>query len=125
MLEFHEKRKLRSILLSLPMLLVLLVIVFGLAYAAWNVYEKERATRGKWQERRVELEGLRAREALLEEEIERLGTKRGVEEEVRKTFDVVKEGERVIVIVDPPERREDVAVSDKASFWGWVGDWFR
>ena len=51
---------------------------------------------------RDESNQLKQREYNLKEKVQALKTERGVEEEVRNKFGFVKEGEEVIVIVEPP-----------------------
>ena len=54
---------------------------------------------------------------MLEEEIERLSTERGVEEEIRSKFDVARAGEQVLVIVDAKE--EDVLLESEEEVSAW------
>ena len=56
------------------------------------------------------------------EEIARLDTERGVEEEVRNKFEVSKEGEGVIVLLDKKE--EEVKIDKKKGLFWWIVDLF-
>lgn len=89
-------------LYSWPSLLVLLIISGFLIHGVWEVYQQERQTRVNKNQRLAHLEELEDRKEALEEEIARLGTARGVEEEIRQKFEVAKAGEAVIVIVEQP-----------------------
>jgi len=102
MFDFYERRKIRQWLYSWPFLVVLIITSIFLAHGVWGVYQQERLTRINKNQRLAHLEGLEVREDALKEEIDRLNTDRGIEEEIRQKFEVAKEGEGVIVIVEPP-----------------------
>ena len=69
----------------------------------FDVYKKNELARINKEEAVKKLENLKNKRQTLESEIERLGTDRGVEEELRKRFQVVKSGEQVMIIVDKSE----------------------
>lgn len=73
-----------------------------LSWSVWGVYRQERQTGENTERRLAQLEELLERERALDTEIERLSTDRGIEEEIRRKFEVAKAGEEVIVIVDTP-----------------------
>jgi len=60
----------------------------------------------------------------LREEIERLSTERGIEQEVRSKFEVGKDGEEMIIIVDNPEDEGFSNKEIKKTFWQKVFSWF-
>ena len=103
MLDFHEKRRFKRLLYSKVTLVILGFIVIWLAFAVWSMYKKERDTRLRRIEQKEVLNELEGREESLREEIERLSTERGIEQEVRSKFEVGKDGEEMIIIVDNPE----------------------
>ena len=74
-----------------------------------------------------ESEKLEAKQKLLEGEIGQLQTERGMEEEIRKKFRVVKEGESVIIVVDDKENSATAlnAASSSRSFFGKILNVFR
>ena len=117
MFDFHEKRRMRNLVYSKISLFFLLVIIFLLAYTIWGVYQKERETQIKKTQRSQVLIEIEERERVLEEEIERLNTKRGVEEEIRSKFDVARAGEQVLVIVDAKEEDVLLESEEEASAW--------
>lgn len=100
MKEFQErgkvKRKKRSKLLLLFMLLVLIFLVKG----TFSAYTKERNSRIEVERVLKEKETLDKRYQVMSEQSDALKSNIGVESEIRNKFDVVKEGEGVIVIVD-------------------------
>ena len=104
MFDFHEKRKMRSLLYSIPSLVLLGIIVFLLMYSVWGVFQKERETQTKKELRSEVLNGLLEREKEVKKEIERFNTKRGIEEEIISRFDVARPGEQVLILVDAPKK---------------------
>ena len=102
-------------LYSTGVLVVLGVIVFFLGHATWDVYQKAKVTDERRQEALNELSRLKKQEATLQDQLKRLQTDRGVEEEVRTKFNVAKEGEKVVTIVSP--QNEDGSGALQASPW--------
>jgi len=123
-MDFHEKRKFKKLLYSRPTLIILGLLVIWLSFNVFSMYKKERDTRLRRIEQREILDELENREASLREEIERLNTERGIEEEVRSKFEVGREGEEVIIIVDSPDEVDTVKNSKEKSFWQKVFSWF-
>lgn len=82
---------------------VLLILTALLLRGVWGVYEKARYAKENRERAEQELHELTERREVLQEEITRLNTKRGLEEELRQKFDVGREGEQLVVLVDPPE----------------------
>ena len=102
MFDFHEKRKIRSVLYSKTTIGVLLLIAIALSFSVYERYSVERTVSAKRAEREADLLRLKERAEMLEGKIEYLQSERGMEEELRNRYDVAKEGEQVIIIVDTP-----------------------
>jgi cell division protein FtsB len=79
--------------------ILLLVFVFFARSTYFSFYKKDKAAREhiEFQEEYTEL---KARYDKLQENIEYLETERGTEEELRKRYDVVKDGEILIKIIE-------------------------
>ncbi len=71
------------------------------------------------------LEGLQVRDKMLSAEIERLKTETGVEQEIREKYNLVKEGEEVIMVVDKELDDNLGSKSTPIGFWQKVLDWLR
>ena len=99
-------------------------MVIWLSFNVFSMYKKERDTRLRRIEQRGVLNELEGREESLREEIERLSTQRGIEEEVRSKFEVGREGEEVIIIVDNPEAENVGEKYTKKTFWQRIFNWF-
>ena len=116
MLRASEKRVLKKILFGKIGLIVLVVVFALFANGAWGVYKKASFAKENRELAEKELHDLNEREAALQEEMTRLNTPRGLEEEIRQKFDVGREGEQLIVLVDAPEPEPVVDVSEP-SIW--------
>lgn len=96
------------------MMLVLLVILAGLAL--WRVYQKERDSRELRRQAEVKLADLKEQETSLSTHIQSLRTERGKEEALREQYSVGREGEGLIVIVEP-EQPEPVQATSSMRLW--------
>lgn len=96
-----EQRRHPIHILSLRLLtVVLLLIAFVLVRGVWGMYQKERETYTGRAQAEQELQDMQEREANLQAEIVRLRSPAGIEASLRSQFDMAKEGEGVIVIMD-------------------------
>lgn len=103
MLRASEKMLVKKIVFGKIGLILLIVLVAFLAKGVWGVYQKSSYAKDNRERAEQELNDLHAREGALTEELSRLDTPRGLEEEIRHKFDVGHEGEQLIVLVDAPE----------------------
>ena len=100
MFDFYEKRKLRSILFSRPVAVFLFLLALVLSWSAYGRYTAEQETRLKRLDKAAELSALKDRAAVIEAKVTHLESNQGVERALREEFDVAKQGEEVIVVVD-------------------------
>lgn len=91
------KQKKMSEYLAFVILLIVLIIVLK---ATWNLAEKNQQALANLYDSNERLGKLISRQTVLQNKIEQLKTDRGVEEEIRNNFSVVKEGERVINLME-------------------------
>jgi len=104
-------------LLSWPTFIVLLLLAILLGKATFNVYTEARTTREKLTERQEYLDNLAKREESLARELERLQSERGLEAELRRQFEVAREGEEVIVVLDSNEAAAIAPIEEKKNLW--------
>lgn len=117
MREIKEKQRIKKILFSKPVIIFLFIILFFMISATLGVYGKYSETRQNKNTVKVNLIDLESKEVDLREEIERLNTSRGVEEDIRKNFGFVKEGEQVVIIVsDDSSLNNDRRLEDRGFF---------
>jgi cell division protein FtsB len=126
MREFQEKQKIRKRIYSRTSILLLFVLCLIVGKGLVGVYEKEKASR-------LEVERLQKQKQEVEQKlmhvsarVDRLHTESGIEREIRSKFDIVKEGEGVIVVVDkelpqPPKEKRGVL----KRFWHGVTGVFK
>lgn len=130
MREFQErkemKRKIHRRIYSKTTLFILLCVLILTARGVINVYSKERESRRDLERVKLQRVQLSARAASVRESGDRLKTPDGIETEIRSKFDVAKEGEGVIVIVDKiiqvPEPEEKGMIQ---RFWDSVTSVFK
>jgi cytoskeletal protein RodZ len=100
MREFQDKRKVRRVLYSKTVLVVLFILIVLLFRGTWNVYVKAKESKHQSEISKQELATVQARHNFLNKEIEHLDTAIGKEDEIRQNFQVAKEGEEIAVIVE-------------------------
>jgi len=106
MREFQVKRKMHMLLYSKFTIGVLVILFLLLSSALWGVYGKYAETKKNRELALEKLHALREQENYVRNEITRLEEDRGVEEEIRKKFGFVKDGEGVIIITEPPSANQ-------------------
>lgn len=124
MVNFYQRRKLKKYLYSPLTIVPLALIAFLLGSSVLSVYTKEQETRLKRDKQARELEALETRASALEAEIERLETERGREAEIRSKFEVAREGEQVIVIVEAEKVEAPPAPPPEKTWWQKFLSWF-
>lgn len=123
MLDFQQKRKIRSMAYSKVVIGVLFLFVLFMAHSTWTVYNKKMVSQEMKEISIKNVEELRLRNEELENKIKRLDTKSGIEEEIRLKFNVVKGDENMVVVVED-EERGNLATSSKSSFWQKIKSFF-
>lgn len=119
----------QKILGSRVTVLVLLVLVIGLSVAVFDRYVVEKEVKERRETKETELQNLKDRQALLEERVSYLQNDQGMEAEIRRHFDVAREGEQVVVLVgekeDEPSTTPPLSQETKieVGFWSWLWPW--
>lgn len=97
-----------------------------IAKGVYGIYVKETESRQEVMRLTKQKQELEARLEIVSKNAELLATEQGIETEIRNKFDVVKQGEEVIVVVDkeiPPAPEEKKNFLEK--FWGGVTGVFK
>jgi cell division protein FtsB len=97
---FQGRRTLRYVFNSPITLVVLIIAVALLSRSVFDIYKRNQMATINRVDTDKKLSELEAKKDRLATEIEKLKTNRGVEEELRNKFQITKDGERVLVIVD-------------------------
>ena len=100
MFDFHEKRKIMSVLYSKAVIFVLIFITILMSVSVYNRFIVSQEMKEKLEAKRVELAELETRAQVLDAKVKYLEDERGIEEELRNRFDVAKEGEQVVVLLE-------------------------
>jgi|SRR3989338_6102104 len=117
MLNFQKRKKLESLLYS-SWVLVLMVLLAGFfVYKLTGIVIKSNETNAQKRESLAELKKSQDQKASLIEALGDLETKWGSEKVVVDKFRVVKEGEGLIVILDPDENVENEKDNSKNNGW--------
>lgn len=114
-----SKRLIRRIIYSKISIVVLAIIVFFMFNAMIEGYKTAKNARIERERIEKNLSDLGEREEYLREEIEHLNTEIGIEEEIRSRFNVVKDGEEMVVVVNPISENTNNK-QKKANFAGTV-----
>lgn len=117
MQEYKRKRSLKRLFYSPLSVIVLLLIAFFLARGAWSAYYKSSEANASLAQAKKEYADLQSRQDFLAQEIKRLSTSRGQEEELRSRYSVVKDGEERVIIVDDPSTSTIKSSPDGDSVW--------
>jgi cell division protein FtsB len=100
MFDFQQKRKLKVFLHSELVWGVLGILTVFVLASAFDRYQIAK----DMEERRVYLEieaaQLEERKQALKAEVDYLSNERGIEAEMRRQFDVARDGEQVVIIVE-------------------------
>ncbi len=115
--EFQQKKKIRKILYSPLVLIILALVLVVLIRGVWNVYNKERLSSENLEQEQAELAKLEERERSLASSFDYLKTDQGIESEIRTKFRAVKEGEKVSVIIDDKTPTSSATTTQKHGFW--------
>ena len=118
MFDFHEKRKIRNIVYSKPVVFLLVLVSIFFAHSVYNRYTVAQDMQMKLEVRKIELKDLETRAQTLEARVLYLQNERGVEEELRNRFDVVKEGEQMVIFLDEKRGKGEPSARRPS---GWRG----
>ena len=118
-----EKLVLKGVLwVGIILLIVFVVFIFGATWEVWHKQQKALSEKENAEEKYAEVV---ERHTMLEGELNRLNSDRGLEEEFRKRFPVAREGEEGFVLVDAPEAIAASEEGQPPSFWDVVRGWFK
>lgn len=113
-----DRRRFMTKLKHSPLAYLVLILFASLfIYSAIGAYNKSRLAETRMNTAQAELANLEDQKARLTVELENANTDFGQEKALREKFNVVKEGEQVIMIVNKAEAQESEETSTKAGFW--------
>jgi len=122
-MKFGKQNNYKEYIYSKPVIALLLLVVSLLSMSVYERFGIERDMANRKSVSETELEKLSDRKVQLETRVEYLEGERGIEEEIRKNFDVAKEGEQVIILTGTedelviPSDTDDEIISPWYQFW--------
>ena len=105
-------------------IVALAIAAFFGTHAAGNVFKKERAVNSGLERATEDLADLNERKEALENTLQGLDAERGIEEEIRKRFPLMKPGEEVIVLLDAKNPSGGAEEPSRRGFWQSILDLF-
>jgi cell division protein FtsB len=125
MSKFQEKNRWKDILQSKPVLILFgIVIVFFI----WNVFNLMSRMQETIKNRKIEedkIAELKQRESNLSANIANLKTEKGVEENIREKYGLVKEGEGVIIVVEDKDKNNAPPKEEPNKFISFLKNLFK
>ena len=121
MLDFQQKKKMRRMVYSKVSVVVLLLVTLLLLKGGVSMYQKEKQSRQNMIEVENKLANAKLRQAELENNLNRLNSPDGVENEIRTKYNVKKAGEEVVLVVES-QATSTPTVREKG-FWSKISDW--
>ncbi len=122
MAQISSKRFITRVIQSPMAYVVLIILGFLFVYSAIGAFNKSRLAEEKMNTAKNELENLEDQKFRLTTELENANTSYGQEKALREKFNVVKEGEQVIVIVN---KEESPTTTPPGEGSGWFGKKFK
>lgn len=117
MREFQQRRSWKKFFRSRYMIAILAILVILVGHGVWNAY-------GRYERSKEALEMLEREYTQLSDRKERalsatlaLSSDDGLERELRSTYGLVREGENLIVIVDPRGDDADDTAVVESTWW--------
>ncbi len=114
MFDYQQKRKLRTAFES-PITWSVVMIITGLmTVSAFNRYQIAYDMEVRREEAQKEVEKLKERKEELEVEVEYLSNERGIEAEIRRQYDVAKDGEQIVIMIEDAGEGDKVKATSSA-----------
>lgn len=101
MRELQQRQKFKRRLYSTPALLALLVVTILIARGTYSVWQKKVSSQAYVTSLEAKVAELNTEEVDVTQNMASLGTESGIEKEVKEKYNVAKEGEHVVILVDP------------------------
>ena len=98
--EFQEKKTARRLIFSMPVLVVIIILSLWMMYGAVSALLTLRELSQKNQKLVKDLEEIKKFKSIVEDKANLMDTEYGVDLEARKSFNLKKPGEEVILFVE-------------------------
>jgi len=119
MQNYQEKRKLRKVIHSNATIILLFIVFIVLGISTARIFLKSRLAFINSSKIEKELSALTDKRDKLRKELEKLQSEAGMEEEIRKKFNVAKSGEEVLLIMDKDGGNGTDTKKESIGIWEW------
>jgi cell division protein FtsB len=106
------------------MVIVLLIFLVLLSYSVFSLYKKRSEALTKAHAAEAELNRVKEKQAQIDSSLDKLSTPEGIEDAIRDKFQVVKDGEELIVVTDPNHKETSEKEEIKQTFWDRIKEFF-
>jgi cell division protein FtsB len=123
--NFQEKRSLKHILQSKPVLILLSIMVLVFAWSVLGLLGRMQETAQNKKIAEDKITELQKRKGSLSSEIDDLKTEQGVEENIREKFGLAKDGEGMIIIEDDKNQVATPPGAESNAFFSFFKNIFK
>ena len=117
MREFQERRRTRKLLHSRYVIVLLVILIVLLVRGVIGAYEKYNKSRDLASRTEKDFAELSARQVLLSRSIDSLATDVGKERQLRDEFGVIREGEKMIVLINDKAEATTTSQPIEKGWW--------
>lgn len=121
MAEFKKKKQYNFWYAPLTLISLLGLLIFS-TFRVVNLIKKEMETTRQKNLASNNIQTLRNRENILTQDITKMHSKEGIENIIREKYQVVKKGEKMVIIVNNNDKKVSQKTKNlvKHSFWNWI-----
>lgn len=125
MKKFQEKKKWKDIVQSKPVLILFGIVLITFAYSVFGLMNRMQESRKNRIVEENKIQEFEQRKNKLSTDIANLKTEKGVEENIREKFGLVKEGEGMIVVVDEKDQTDKTKQTSSGKFVDFFKNFFK
>ncbi len=124
MKSFQQRRGLKNIIYSRPVLVFLGILTLIFAWSVFIFMGKMKITVENRKVAENKVVELKKEKEKLSSDITKLNTQSGIEESIRLKFGLAKEGENIIVVVEDKNSPES-KIAPSSGFFSFFENWFK
>ena len=121
--EFKKRQRLKKILYSRAIFVLLILICLLFAHAVWGIFWKYRSSVADEKQLQAKLAGLSSEESYLASSTEVLESQKGIEYALQEEFGAVFPGEKEIVFINNATSGDGASAAAPAGFFSRIWDW--
>jgi len=120
--EFKKRQRVKKIIYSRAIVILLVIVCLFFVHAVWNIFWKYRASIADENQLKAKLTSLDVEQTYLASSTAELGSQKGIEYDLQENFGAVLPGEKEIVIVNSATSTTSTPVPQGffARAWDWV-----